>query len=88
MGCHWVPTFGDFLLHKSGLLLLPSFYPPWEIVLQDGGCEVANGAISEAVRGLEVGQQLPRPHSQTVHWAPTLQGVSSVSNLIEIYLQG
>lgn len=87
MGCHRVSTFGDFLLHESSLLLFLPFLP-WDIVLRDGSCEVADEAISGAVRGLEVGQLLPRPHSQPVPWAPPQQGVSSVSNLIEIYLQG
>ncbi|KAM7369649.1 hypothetical protein PAMP_010953 [Pampus punctatissimus] len=54
-----------------------------EIVLRGYDSEAAGGAIREAVRGLEVGGQLPCPHSQLFLQAFPQQGLSSVHNIIE-----
>lgn len=81
-----VLSFWWIFAHISVLLLC--LLLPWEIALRYGDSNVAGWAISGAARGLEVGQHLPHPHSRLVLQAPSQQEVSSVSNLIEVYLQG
>lgn len=74
-------SFRWIFTHISALLLWPHL--PREIVLRGCDCKVADRAIRAAARGLEVGRQLPCPHSQLFLQALPQRGVWSAPYIIE-----